>query len=236
MHLTSKVQNPKWGIRLEQPGYATLQAWALGVIALAVSLIPMPIQAQGLDATVENNSEPQVMDAPSEPLRVRTDCPTELDTLMRGLLRDLPGYTNRVHQRSSGPYRDIQLPGLVLIASQPDFRPLNLNNWDTDASATPTSQSPESEILYQVFFTTLEHQHTEDAIARFQRYHWVFLTRSDETENDWRLAFMYSSMGDYPVGDYRPPTPPEETSYSAVGQGLRLWLRDCRARAVDPIH
>ncbi|MEO0824574.1 MAG: hypothetical protein AAFW84_03945 [Cyanobacteria bacterium J06635_15] len=225
---------------------AMVKGWAWGAIAVSCSLIPTVAQAQipeinlevspevSPEANGEIDSETSSTDIPPAPLRVRTPCPADLDTLMQGLLRDLPSYTNRVHQRSSGPYREIQLPGSVLIASQPDFRPLTLNDWGSPQSTTPEPQNLEDPTLYQVFFTTLEGQQTDAEAQRLQRYHWVFLTRSSEADNDWRLAFMYSRIGDYPAV-VSPATPPEETTYSAIGQGIRLWLRDCRAQAVDPV-
>ncbi|NJN01473.1 MAG: hypothetical protein HC873_00880 [Leptolyngbyaceae cyanobacterium SL_1_1] len=166
-------------------------------------------------------------DVPSTFLRPQVACPTDLETVVTGLLRDLPGYTNRVIQRSSGPFRDIQRPTTVLIASQPEFEPLDLDRWTY--TFEPDSESP----LYQIFFTTLERQYDDLKAVELQHYHWLFLTRTREDSNDWQIALMLSRQGDYPDFE-RVLTPPIESTYGAVGRAVELWLRDCRAQAVEP--
>ena len=39
---------------------------------------------------------------------------------------------------------------------------------------------------------------------------------------------MFSRFGDSMKKN--PPTPPQETSDGIIGQGVQLWLRDCRAK------
>ncbi|MEO1374951.1 MAG: hypothetical protein AAFW70_11635, partial [Cyanobacteria bacterium J06635_10] len=63
--------------------------------------------------------------------------------------------------------------------------------------------------------------------VQLQGFHWLFLTK---TENGWRMAMMYSQTGGYPK--QKPPTPPRDSSNSAVAQGIKTWLRDCRAESV----
>lgn len=197
-------------------------------IAGLVTLGPAALAQEA--GTDELPSESSMDDATeSAPLRIGVSCPADLDLLTQGLLRDLPGYANRVSQRSSGPFRNIQRPGFVLLTGQPDLRPLPLNDWGREP---PTPQPDE---LYQVFFTTRERSPGAVNEYSLQRYHWAFLTRSDTATNDWYLAFMYSRIGTYPDTG-RPESPLEETTHSAVGQGIQLWLRDCRAEAIDPIE
>ncbi|MFE4106853.1 hypothetical protein [Almyronema epifaneia] len=164
----------------------------------------------------------------SPPLRPQVACPTELETVVAGLLRDLPSYTNRVIQRSSGPFRQIQRPTTVLVTSQPEFEPIDLELW------AYTFAPPTEEPIYQVFFTTLERQYIDLKAVELQHYHWLFLSRSRAESNDWQLAFMFSRQGDYPDWG-RVLTPPIESTYGAVGRAVQLWLRDCRAQAVEPI-
>ena len=173
---------------------------------------------------------PAVADeAASTPLRPQVACPTQLETVVAGLLRDLPSYSNRVIQRSSGPFREIQRPTTVLITSQPEFQPLDLDRW------TYTFDADTEDLVYQIFFTTLERQYVDLRAVELQHYHWLFLTRSHAEGNDWRLAFMLSRQGDYPnLG--RVLTPPIDSTYGAIGRAVQLWLRDCRAQAIKPIE
>lgn len=146
-------------------------------------------------------------------------CPAELPQLVEALLRDLPGYANRVASRS------LETPSsTVLIASRPELEPLGLTNqpWGDEASLDPA--------VRQVFFTTLERQYLSDRILALQQYHWLFLVPD---RGGWRLVLLYSSWGGYPRAD-RPTTPPQDSRQGIVGQAVSLWLRDCRAGAVSP--
>jgi hypothetical protein len=156
-------------------------------------------------------------------LRPVDPCPEEVNRLVSGLLQDLPSYANRVASRSLGhPAEQIHPFGAVLIASQPDFEPLDLSEQAFGAGLDQASA------IQQVFFTTLERHYRNNQAVSLQNYHWLFLVRS---EDGWRLALLYSSVGAYPAA-VRSPTPPEESSDGIVGQAVRLWLRDCRAGAV----
>lgn len=159
--------------------------------------------------------------APAEPqyLRPRTPCPTDLDTLVAGLLRDLPSYANRVARRTT------QANGTILVAGRADLAPLD------PAQSVLSGGDAFDDTLPQVFFTTLERRYTATGSVNFEQYHWLFLTPA---QNGWRLVLMFSRTAvDGPRS--RPPTPPQESSDGVVGQAVRLWLRDCRAAAVDPI-
>ncbi|MBU6228665.1 MAG: hypothetical protein KGQ93_03105 [Cyanobacteria bacterium REEB459] len=151
-------------------------------------------------------------------------CPGDLQPLTMALLRDLPGYANRVASRSLGALaREAGPAGTVLIAGNPEFEPLDL---------APQSLSPGLEPdpdIRQVFFTTLEHQYQKGRVVALQQYHWLFLVQTSE---GWQLALLYSSLGTY-SGNPLPSSPARESSDGVIGQAIKLWLRDCRAGAVS---
>lgn len=139
-------------------------------------------------------------------------CPRDLQTVVGSLLEDLPGYANRVIRRSrfSGDRETY-----IITAGRPEYEPLPLG------STQPLPTSPDAP--KQVFFTTLEQSfEAERAIAR-ENYHWLFLA---PTEDGWRMATIFTRYGS--LQKDRPPSPPRETSNGAIGQAVRLWLRDCR--------
>lgn len=178
----------------------------------------------------------QAQDLPEpEPnyLRPAEPCPSDPQVLATQLLADLPSYANRVSSRnldlSNNP---IQPVSTILVASAPDFTPLDLSQ----TSPAGASEGEADTDLQQVFFTTLERQYWQGRPTSLQHYHWLFLA---PTQDGWHMALLFSSLGTYPnsgplssVG--RPPTPPQESSDGIVGQAVRLWLRDCRAEAVFP--
>lgn len=181
-------------------------------------------------------------------LRPPNRCPSDLQGLTARLLIDLPSYANRVASRNLHiPVEEpsVAPPNIVVIASLPDFTPIDLSdyaptdsvtNGDAESDSATSANSP----LQQVFFTTLERQYWRNQMVSLQNYHWLFLV---ESEDGWYMALLYSSLGRYPSGDgplspvvgQRAPTPPEESSDGIVGQAIRLWLRDCRAGAVFPL-
>jgi hypothetical protein len=153
-------------------------------------------------------------------------CPQDYEVVVAGLLRDLPSYANLVASRSLGrPAEGAGPTSTVLMASAPDFEPIDLSEQAFGAGLDRTSE------IRQVFFTTLERQFLDDQVVSLQQFHWLFLVRG---EDGWRVALIYSSLGAFPVGE-RPPTPPQESSHGIIGQAVRLWLRDCRAGAVFPV-
>jgi hypothetical protein len=149
-------------------------------------------------------------------------CQTQdIKTLTNQLLRDLPGYANRTSQRARRLSRSKDLYTYVLIVGQPEFEPLT-----TDPGVyRPKSPQSEGENVQQVFFTTLERQYLRDRAVELQGFHWAFFTK---TEDGWRLATMFTRIGDRT--SKRPATPPEETSDGIIAQAIETWLRDCRAR------
>jgi len=188
----------------------TMRMWLwLGLIALGPWLHPQLLLAQ------ETETRPH--------LRPSTPCPDQVSEVVAGLLRDLPSYANRVASRSLERQNDF---GSVVLASQPDFEPLDL------ADFTQAPLSPAAAELHQVFFTTLERQYLRDRIVTLEHYHWLFLTQA---ESGWYLAFMLSSL-DVHGPHSRPPTPPQDSSDGIIAQAVKLWLRDCRAEAVYPVE
>ena len=194
---------------------------------------------------VEKQEEPISEDAvvrPYNPLRPAIACPKDVETLTSLLIRDIPTYTNRVLHRSVGALdaskdpNDTEVgnlliqeryrPAYIIIAGRPELEPLALEEYafTRDPSAGGS--------LTQIFFTTLSRQYASSGIntraSELQSYHWLFLV---EAEDGWWLAFMYSRVDD--PDSLRPPTRPEESSFGSVGQAVQLWLRDCRAGAID---
>jgi hypothetical protein len=146
-------------------------------------------------------------------------CPRDLETLTNRLLKDLPSYTNRVIQRSRQLDRNYDIATYVLLAGRPEFKPLPLKSLQYNPVLPDTSQ--------QVFFTTLERQYGNNKVIRRQNYHWLFLTQSSD---GWRLALVFTQFG--AARKDEPPNPPQENSNGAIGQAIRLWLRDCRAGTI----
>ena len=159
-------------------------------------------------------------------LRPKTLCPSDLPTLMAGLLRDLPSYANRAASRSLGSSQEVSGFGTILVAGQAEFAPL-------DVAALTSRETPTAipEAIEQVFFTTLERYYTTTEAIQLEQYHWLLLT---PVEDGWRFALMFSRVAVDGASE-RPPTPPRESSDGIIGQAVRLWLRDCRAGAVYPV-
>ncbi|MGB3642101.1 MAG: hypothetical protein WBA39_31665 [Rivularia sp. (in: cyanobacteria)] len=145
----------------------------------------------------------------------------DLSQLTNKLLRDLPAYFNRATQRARRLDRSVQVYSYMLVAGKPDFEPLPLKSWTDETTDKSANRAKGVE---QIFFTTLERQYVKGKAVQLQQFHWLFLTK---TESGWRMSMMYSQTGGYPK--QKPPTPPRESSNSAVGQGIKTWLRDCRA-------
>jgi hypothetical protein len=131
------------------------------------------------------------------------------------MLKDLPSYANRVIVRAQGNRKDPELLDYVIVAGRAEFTPLPLKQNQHTPLFPDTTQ--------QIFFTTLERHYWSGQIVNTQNYHWVFLT---QTESGWRLVMMYSQFGSSSSKGF--PTPPQESTNGAIGQAIRLWLRDCQ--------
>lgn len=169
--------------------------WGLLLAGMAIALIPDPSLAV-----------PQPIGYSS-----RAACPTDLEPLVERLIQDLPGYVNRVNNRSRDRFPKLQ-PAQMIVAGRPEFEPLPL---------APNQPIPEDPT--QVFITTLTRTYYNQKILEMQEYHWLFLTK---TPQGWQLALMFSRTGGSPQG--KVPSPPRESSRGAVGEAVRLWLRDCQ--------
>ncbi|MCC5899212.1 MAG: hypothetical protein JJU32_15025 [Phormidium sp. BM_Day4_Bin.17] len=139
-------------------------------------------------------------------------CPTALEPLIEEMLPELPGYMNRVLRRSQRVQAPRNNRTTVLVAGNPEFEPLPLDE-------------PIPEGVEQVFITTLERTPHEDTSVKLQHFHWLFLSQNEE---GWWLVSLFSSLGDYPEPGI--VSPPRESSQGAVGQAVQTWLRDCRFR------
>jgi len=144
-----------------------------------------------------------------------TSCPEDLRQLTASLLKDLPGYSNRVIQRTQKANRQAGIRNFIVTASQGEFEPLDLPQIEYSKIGDRDTE--------QVFFTILERQYNQERVTTIQTYHWLFLTK---TSNGWQTVVMFSRFGNSQVG--QPPTPPRETTNGIIGQGVQLWLRDCR--------
>ncbi|MCX7594434.1 MAG: hypothetical protein N2235_11850 [Fischerella sp.] len=207
--MNSTARRKKYGLWLVACGFWFLISNWLDYQAFAQNLTPSnpsPI-AQG------NNKD-----------RVRSVClEQDIETLTTQLLRDLPSYANRIIQRARRLRRSTDVYSYVLVAGRPEFTPLPLNpSEDTDAESKNASKDVE-----QVFFTTLERQYVGEKAVELQQFHWLFLTKA---KSGWWMVTMFSQTGSYPKNN--PPTPPRDSSNGVVAQGIRMWLRDCRAGSV----
>lgn len=153
----------------------------------------------------------------------RHTCPAEVEPLIGLMLRDLPGYANRVIVRSRTRYAAISALDSIITAGRPEFVPLPLTSGISSTIPSPQNSSD----LRQVFITTLERQNTAGRAIELQQFHWLFLTK---TESGWRLALMFTRTRSAPVGQVI--TPPRESSQGTIGQAVQTWLRDCNAGSV----
>ncbi len=207
---------------------------------------PMPVDEPIRDMPDEEEIEEEEVEEPLPGmerregyLRSPTTCPTDIETLTALLIRDVPNYSNRVLQRTvavlpnnnddspvrNGILKQPYRPSYVLIAGRPELEPLDLNQYAL------TTDSRAGGPLTQVFFTTLSRQYSGLRFDEVQEYHWLFLA---ESADGWWLSFMFSAIDD--VDTARAPLPPRENSEGTVGQAVRLWLRDCRAGAIDRLE
>ncbi|MDJ0569006.1 MAG: hypothetical protein QNJ53_08145 [Pleurocapsa sp. MO_192.B19] len=181
-----------------------LRVWRAGVLAIVILvIIPIKLVSSEADSSPDNNFT----------------CPNNLKKLTPLLLKDLPDYSNRVIQRTQRANRKAGIRNYIITASQAELEPLNLPRIQYSSI---DRQDPK-----QVFFTVLERQYGNNKVSNIQTYHWLFLT---QTSDGWRMVMMFSRFGNSQANN--PPTPPMETTDGIIGQGVQLWLRDCRAGTV----
>ena len=198
-------------------------------ITLSPGILILLLSGSGLicypGAIAMVSAAPDLSEAPMPYLRPASDCPEDLPLVTAGLLRDLPSYANRILARHWNLDNLDDGFSTVIIAGQPDLTPL-----EPIAFSVPLPQAIADDTVHQVFFTTWERQYTATDYVDLENYHWLFLSQA---EDGWRMTLLFSRLATAAGG--RPPTPPRESSQGIVGQAVRLWLRDCRAGAVDPI-
>jgi hypothetical protein len=147
-------------------------------------------------------------------------CPTTLPKLTELMVRDLPSYANRSEQRqrskiNTANYTNYLTAGRPEIADQlienPEYRP-------TKPTTAPL----------QLYLSTLEKRYVGKSFTELQQFHWLFLAKGKQ---DWYLVAMYSRQGQI-TGE---PLPPVESLQSPVGDGVKIWLRDCNAGRIQPL-
>lgn len=144
-------------------------------------------------------------------------CSGNLETMIDSLIADLPGYGNRVIQRSRNLKQEQTYLSYILLAGRPEFEPLPLNQ----TQYTPTVP----ETTEQVFLTTKERSYWHDQIIETESYHWLFLTKTDQ---GWQLVMIFTQLG--VNSSQEVPLPPRENSDGIMGQAVSLWLRDCHSK------
>ena len=141
-------------------------------------------------------------------------CPIKVDSLTNLLVRDLPGYTNRlIQQRRS---RTDKLYSSIVTASMPELTPIEIVSREYPARFPQAAST-------QVFIGTLERQYTGLQSTQLQQFYWLFLA---QTRMGWRLANIYSRTGGFPTANTA-ISPPIESSKTVVGEAIRIWLNDC---------
>lgn len=181
-----------------------LRIWRLGILTIVIFCIA-PIQL--LNSQTNNTADNQFT------------CPNDLKKLSSLLLKDLPQYSNRVITRTQANNQQAGRQNYIITASQAELEPLNLPKIKYHNS--------EQEEPQQIFFTVLERQYQNNIIINIQTYHWLFIVK---TNDGWRMVMMFSRFGT--SNDQSPPAPPIESTDGIIGQGVELWLRDCRAGTV----
>ncbi|RMF22545.1 MAG: hypothetical protein D6756_10355, partial [Cyanobacteria bacterium J083] len=155
--------------------------------------------------------------AKSQSLVSANFCQGDVEQLTKQMLLDLPHYANRVSARTQVASRKAGIINYVIIAGKAEFEPLEITQHQYKQIP---GESPQ-----QVFFTTLERQYSDNKIIESQNYHWLFLA---QTPSGWRKVLIYSRYGWQEPNI--PPSPPQESSDTKIGQAIELWLRDCRAK------
>lgn len=205
-------------------------------MAVGITSSEVALASPYLPSIKGSNTSPEHVHS-DEYLRESIICPNNIADLVPFLVRDLPGYANRVSTRAQVWDRSFNPRGVVIAAAQAsedeqigrDF-PGWLEEIQLTEEAIATHQ------LIPLFFTTLERQYVNDKAIRIQHYHWAFLSHTphEGAPNQWNLALLFSRIGDYPAE--QPVSPPRESSQGSIGRALHLWLRDCNAGSVGALN
>ena len=185
-------------------------------ICLGLQMATVPEKAIALaDYTLTQNYQPNH----NLSQKSNNSCSGDLSVIIPQFLKDLPSYTNRVTQRARKLKREADIFSYLIVAGRPEFEPLPLSS---------NQYSPEfPDSVEQIFFTTLERQYLPQETITRQNYHWLFLS---QTDSGWRMIFLFTRLGTNQESGLI--SPPRESSDSALGQAIDLWLRDCRAGSV----
>lgn len=154
-------------------------------------------------------------------------CPRALDELTAWMLQDIPSYANRALQQSWSRLQRDQIStqepkwllNQIIVAGRPEYEPL-----PTSILSDPNTKLNPN--IQQVFFTTLERNYWNSASPRASlsaSYHWLFLVQEGQ---EWQLVQMVSRFGKGIDG--KTALPPRDSTYGAIAQGIRVWLRDCQ--------
>lgn len=189
------------------------------ILLLTFLGLEIALPTYGLNLNIEKPHHVIPPTAQSITTNLSPSCPSDIETLTSLLLRDLPSYGNRIIQRARRLDRSVDQFSYIILAGRPEFEPLPLNSGQSNLSAFITDPNPPQ----QLFFTTLERQYHGGKAIESQNFHWLFLTH---TESGWHLVMIFTQLGATSPGF--PPTPPRESSNSIIGQGVTIWLRDCR--------
>ncbi|NET29467.1 hypothetical protein [Okeania sp. SIO1I7] len=148
----------------------------------------------------------------TEPPKQKSTCrenSDDLEILATDLILDLPGYVNREIQRDRQSNEDY-LERNIVIAGRPEFEPLPIDDM-------PFFQ----EDINQIFLTTLERQYPGSQVVELQKFHWLFLRKS---QRQWELVNMFS-IEESLLGSLPPQL--EDSSNGVFARGIRFWLEKC---------
>lgn len=138
---------------------------------------------------------------------VPAQCPQDLNPLVEQLLGDLPGYGNRVIQRTAIAGK---ADWYFVLAGRSELDPLPLRQ---------QQYNPTPGEMQQVFFTTLERHYSPQQLTTNQGFYWLFLTREDGKWQFLRLFTRFDAV-----------TPVKDVSQGVLGQAIAQWFTDCHAR------
>lgn len=148
----------------------------------------------------------------TEPPKPKSTCPEnseDLEILMADLILNLPGYVNREIQRDRQSNEDY-LERNIVIAGRPEFEPLPIDDMVFF-----------QENINQIFLTTLERQYRDSQVVELQKFHWLFMRKS---QRQWELVNMFS-IEESLLGNLPPQL--EDSSNGVFARGIRVWLKGC---------
>jgi len=148
----------------------------------------------------------------------QSQCPTEIPELADLLVQEISDYTNRVIQTFRiFPVNEDFLPVYVITAGKPELEPIIIQQ-------TQYRQTKDNHIE-QIFFTTLERQYpSSNRVIQTQNSHWLLLT---PTPQGWQMVMLLTRFGT--ANHNSVSSPPQDTTNGAIGQAVKLWLRDCQS-------